>query len=61
MPYVDIKIAGTLSREQKAEIAKEITATLQHIAHKPPSYTYITFNEVDYEDWAIAGELLDGK
>jgi len=61
MPYVDIKIAGSLSREQKAEIAKEITATLQRVAHKPPSYTYITFNEVDYEDWAIAGELLDGK
>jgi 4-oxalocrotonate tautomerase len=61
MPYVDIKIAGELTREQKAEIAKEITATLQRIAHKPPSYTYITFNEVDYEDWAIAGELLDGK
>ena len=61
MPYVDIKIAGTLSREQKAEIAQEITATLQRVAHKPPSYTYITFNEVDYEDWAIAGELLDGK
>ncbi len=61
MPYVDIKIAGSLSREQKAEIAQEITATLQRVAHKPPSYTYITFNEVDYEDWAIAGELLDGK
>ena len=61
MPYVDIKIAGSLTREQKAEIAQEITATLQRIAHKPPSYTYITFNEVDYEDWAIAGELLDGK
>lgn len=61
MPYVDIKIAGTLSREQKAEIAQEITATLQRVAHKPPSYTYITFNEVNYEDWAIAGELLDGK
>ncbi|HEY0268860.1 MAG TPA: 4-oxalocrotonate tautomerase family protein [Methyloradius sp.] len=61
MPYVDIKIAGSLSREQKAEIAKEITATLQRVAHKPPSYTYITFNEVDYKDWAIAGELLDGK
>ncbi|BCM24666.1 tautomerase family protein [Methyloradius palustris] len=61
MPYVDIKIAGSLSREQKAEIAQEITATLQRVAHKPPSYTYITFNEVAYEDWAIAGELLDGK
>lgn len=59
MPYVDIKIAGALSREQKAKIAEEITDTLQRIAHKPKSYTYITFQEVEGENWAIAGELLD--
>ena len=28
MPYVNIRIAGTLSREQKAKIAAEITDTL---------------------------------
>lgn len=59
MPYVNIKLAGSVSREQKAEIAKEITETLERVAHKPKSYTYITFEEVDYEDWAIAGQLLD--
>lgn len=59
MPYVNIKLAGTVTREQKAEIAKEITETLARVAHKPASYTYITFEEVSYEDWAIAGKLLD--
>lgn len=59
MPYVNLKIAGSLTREQKAKIAEEITDTLQRIAHKPKSYTYITFEEVDMEDWAIAGKLLD--
>ena len=44
---------------QKAKIAEEITDTLQRIAHKPKSYTYITFQEVEGENWAIAGELLD--
>ena len=28
MPYVNIRIAGTLTREQKAKIAAEITDTL---------------------------------
>lgn len=28
MPYVNIRIAGTLTREQKAGIAAEITDTL---------------------------------
>ena len=59
MPYVNVKLAGTVTREQKQKIAQEITATLERHAHKPPEYTYITFEEVDYEDWAIAGRLLD--
>ena len=35
MPYVNIRIAGRLSREQKARIAEEITDTLARIAEKP--------------------------
>jgi 4-oxalocrotonate tautomerase len=61
MPYVNIKLAGKVSRQQKQKIAEEITATLQRHAHKPPEYTYITFEEVSLEDWAIAGKLLDGE
>ncbi|MFZ3088951.1 MAG: 4-oxalocrotonate tautomerase family protein [Methylotenera sp.] len=59
MPYVNIKLAGKVTREQKAQIAKEFTETLERVANKPKSYTYITFEEVAYEDWAIAGQLLD--
>ena len=44
--------------EQKQEIAKEITDVMQRVANKPPSYTYIVFNEVASEDWAIGGNLL---
>jgi 4-oxalocrotonate tautomerase len=59
MPYVNVKLAGALSKEQKAKIAKEITDTLERVANKPKSYTYIVFDEVDGENWAVAGELLD--
>jgi 4-oxalocrotonate tautomerase len=59
MPYVNIRIAGALSREQKALIAAEITDTLERIARKPKSYTHITFDELPDENWAIAGKLLD--
>ncbi|CAG9932142.1 tautomerase family protein [Candidatus Nitrotoga arctica] len=59
MPYVNIRIAGSLSREQKAKIAAEITDTLERIAYKPKSYTHITFDELPDENWAIAGQLLD--
>jgi 4-oxalocrotonate tautomerase len=60
MPYINVKLAGSISREQKKQIAKEITETMQKHAHKPPSYTYIVFEEVKMEDWAIGGELLSG-
>ncbi len=59
MPYVNIRIAGSLNREQKAKIAKEITDTLERIALKPASYTYIAFDELPDENWAIGGKLLD--
>ena len=59
MPYVNVKLAGEVTREQKAQIAKEITETLERVVHKPKSYTYITFEEVAYKDWAIGGKLLD--
>lgn len=58
MPYVNVKLAGNVTKEQKAQIAKEFTETLERVAHKPKNYTYITFEEVPYEDWAIAGKLL---
>jgi 4-oxalocrotonate tautomerase len=59
MPYVNIRIAGTLTREQKQQIAAEITDTLERVALKPKNYTYITFDELSDENWAIAGRLLD--
>lgn len=59
MPVVTIKLAGRLDREQKKRIAEEITDTLERIAFKPRSYTYIAFEELPDENWAIAGQLLD--
>jgi 4-oxalocrotonate tautomerase len=59
MPVVTIKIAGSLNRDQKKQIAAEITDTLERIAFKPRRYTYIAFEELPDENWAIAGQLLD--
>ena len=56
---MNIRLAGTLSREQKRKIAEEVADTLERIAHKPKSYTQITFDELRDENWSIAGKLLD--
>ncbi|MER2512998.1 tautomerase family protein [Nitrosomonas ureae] len=61
MPYVNIRVAGTLTREQKQRIATELTDTLERVANKPKSYTYISFDELPDENWAVAGKLLGGE
>ena len=58
MPYINVKLAGKLDKTQKQEIAKEITDVMQRVVNKPASYTYIVFEEVESEDWAIGGNLL---
>ena len=58
MPYINIKLAGTLNRDQKETIAKEITQIMEKVAYKPASYTYIVFDEVKGEDWSVGGSLL---
>lgn len=58
MPYVNIRLAGTLSVEQKRRIAEDITATLECVAEKPRRYVVIAFDEMPDENWAFAGQLL---
>ena len=58
MPYVNVKVAGKLSKEQRIEIAKDISSSLERVANKPKKATYIVFDEVDRENWAIGDELL---
>ena len=58
MPFITVKLAGILNKDQKKQIAQEMTEVMQRVANKPASYTYIVFEEVKTEDWAIGGSLL---
>jgi 4-oxalocrotonate tautomerase len=59
MPYVNVKVVGKLSKEQKKNISKEISESLLKHAGKPKDHTYIVFDEVAGENWA-KGEQLFG-
>ncbi|MGE5280290.1 MAG: tautomerase family protein [Deltaproteobacteria bacterium] len=59
MPYINLKVVGKLSREQKAQIAKEFTDTLARVARKPKDATYLVIDEVDGANWA-QGEKFFG-
>ena len=61
MPYVNVRVAGTITYEQKEKIAEEISETLERVINKPRSATYITFDEIPRENWAVGGNLLGKK
>ena len=61
MPYVNVKVLGTLTVDQKRELARRITDDLKEVAGKPPEYTYVVIEEVERENWAQGGKLFLDK
>ncbi len=59
MPYIDIKVAGELSNDQKNAISKDVATSLEKHAGKPLSATYITFTEIPRNSWSKQGQLLE--
>ncbi|QLG88399.1 4-oxalocrotonate tautomerase family protein [Chitinibacter bivalviorum] len=59
MPYINLRIAGELSREQKQKIVAEFTDTMVRIACKPAEYVVVAIDEKPEEDWGWGGKLLD--
>lgn len=56
MPFVSIRITregNTL--EQKTQVIKEVTETLQRVLHKPPEWTHVVIEEVDTDNWGFGG------
>lgn len=59
MPYVNLKVVGKLTKEQKKEIAKQFSETLFKVANKPKEATYLVIDEIAGENWA-QGEKFFG-
>ena len=58
MPYVNVKVVGKLSKEQKRNIASDISNSLLKHASKPKDHTYVVFDEVVGENWAKGDQLF---
>jgi len=59
MPHINIQMLAGATREQKAEVVKEITATMARVLGKKPEHTNIVFQEIEDEDWGFGGVLCD--
>ena len=59
MPYVNIRVAGKLDRQQKEEICEGVTDVISRVAGKPKDSILIFIDEVERENIAKGGVLLE--
>ena len=58
MPYVNIRVAGKLDKEQKREICEGVTEVIARVAKKPESTILIFIDECEHENIASGGKQL---
>jgi len=58
MPYVNIRVAGTLNKQQKEEICSGVTDVIARVANKPKDSILIFIDEDQHENIAQGGKLL---
>jgi 4-oxalocrotonate tautomerase len=58
MPYVNIRVAGTLSKQQKQEICSGVTDVIARVANKPKDSILIFIDEDQHENISKGGKLL---
>jgi 4-oxalocrotonate tautomerase len=59
MPYVNIKITKEgATTEQKKQLIQGVTKMLRDILGKNPQTTVVVIEEVDTDNWGIAGETI---
>ncbi|KFL35696.1 tautomerase family protein [Arenimonas donghaensis] len=59
MPYVNVQITAGASREQKAQLVRDITDSLVRVLGKKPEHTHVVIQEIAEADWGFAGMLTD--
>jgi len=59
MPYVNIKITREgATPEQKAQLIKGATDLLVDVLGKNPATTVVVIDEVETDNWGVAGESI---
>ncbi|TEU29125.1 4-oxalocrotonate tautomerase family protein [Acinetobacter seifertii] len=59
MPYVLIQITKeNVSLQQKQQLIREATELMVRILDKDPATTFVVINEVETDNWGVAGETV---
>lgn len=59
MPYVNIKVTNEgVTKEQKSQLIRGVTQLLETVLNKNPATTVVVIDEVETDNWGIAGEQV---
>ncbi|MBV8237410.1 MAG: 4-oxalocrotonate tautomerase family protein [Sphingomonas sp.] len=58
MPFVSIRLAGSATKEQKAGLVADVTASLVARLGKNPAAVQVVIEEVSLENYGSAGILI---
>ncbi|MBI5904804.1 MAG: 4-oxalocrotonate tautomerase family protein [Deltaproteobacteria bacterium] len=59
MPFVNVKITREgATPEKKAEVIRRMTQVLADVLGKNPATTIVVIEEVETDNWGIAGETV---
>jgi len=59
MPYIKIQITREgVTAAQKAELIERATAMMVEVLGKNPATTHVVIEEVDTDNWGIAGKTV---
>lgn len=59
MPYVVIQVTREgVTADQKATLIRRTTELLVQVLNKDPAATFVVIEEVDTDNWGVAGETV---
>ncbi|MDG2533391.1 4-oxalocrotonate tautomerase family protein [Sphingomonas sp. HITSZ_GF] len=58
MPFIDIRLAGPATREQKAGIVADVTASMVARLGKPAGAVQVNITELSLENYGAGGQLI---
>lgn len=58
MPFIDIRLAGPATREQKAGIVADVTASMVARTGKPAAAVQVNITELSLENYGAGGQLI---
>ena len=57
MPYVSIRLAGKITKDQKADMCKGVTKVICDVTGKPENTVLIFIDEVAHENISSGGKM----